>query len=150
MNLAELLAALDRFDDRDAIYATPKWAAESHAVALAEPGDGSVPTSTHGMTYLTTVGQAKRAMTTRRQWRPDLMLTAQHACDAVIYFARYDEDDTHQKELDEPFRGAALKQSTAEHAEQTADAEKKAEYPVGRGCLAAMERERCVNTDPGN
>jgi hypothetical protein len=92
MTLTELMARLGELDDTFVIYAEPPWGPESRAVALRDSHDGVRPADAIG-TFLTSVAQAKRAVAARRSKRPDLMLNNAQACEAVIYFARYDEDE---------------------------------------------------------
>jgi hypothetical protein len=93
MILADVIRRLDRLSDEHCIYATPRWSPSSRAIAAREPADGSVPEHARGMTYLTTVGHAKRIIAERKRYRPDLALHADELCAAVIYFAIYDEPE---------------------------------------------------------
>ncbi|MEZ4446840.1 MAG: hypothetical protein R3B72_47615 [Polyangiaceae bacterium] len=91
MTLAELLERIDTLPSTRAIYATPRWRASSAAVTLDESDREALAQIEGAMTYLTTVGQAKRVIAERRQLRPDLASDIGFLCDAVIYYARYDE-----------------------------------------------------------
>lgn len=88
MTLKNLLADLSLHRGSQAIYVAPPWAPESAAVVVDELEDGSAPDAAEGMTYLTTVGEARRAIDERRGRRPDE--TIEDLCEAVIYYARYD------------------------------------------------------------
>jgi hypothetical protein len=93
MILADVIRRLDQLSDEHCIYAEPRWSPASRAIAAREPIDGSVPELAKGMTYLTTVGQAKRILRERRRERPDRALVIDELCAAVIYYAIYDEPE---------------------------------------------------------
>lgn len=93
MTLAQLLAEIESQPRSQAIYAAPPWRPSSEAMVLDEPADGSVPDRAVGLTFLTTVREARRAIEERRAFRPDLAETAEEICEAVIYYARYDETE---------------------------------------------------------
>ena len=88
MTLRDLLADLSPHRGSRAIYVARPWAPESAAVVVDELEDGSVPDAARGMTYLTTVSEARRALEERRVRRPDESID--DLCEAVIYYARYD------------------------------------------------------------
>ena len=92
MTLADVIRKLNQLSDELAIYAAPRWRPSSRAFAAHEPQDGSVPEHAKGMTYLTTVGEAKRVIAHRREERPDLA-SIDDLCDAIIYYAVYDETE---------------------------------------------------------
>ena len=89
MTLADVIAQLGRFDDALSIYAVPRWDASSETRVLAEPFDGSHPAGAEGMTYLSTVAEAKRAVSAYRRVRP--AATSAQVCASVVYYAIYDE-----------------------------------------------------------
>jgi hypothetical protein len=93
MILADVIRRLDRLSDEHCIYATPRWSPSSRAIAAREPEDGSTPEHARGMTYLTSVGQAKRVIRERTRHRPDRAVSAEELCAAVIYYAIYDEPE---------------------------------------------------------
>ena len=93
MTLAELITRLERQDGALAIYATPPWSKDAEVVVVREPEDGSRPEIANGKTFLTTVGQARRAMDARRLLRRGCALTADELAGAVIYYAIYDESE---------------------------------------------------------
>jgi len=88
MTLDNVLADLSSHRGSLAIYVAPPWQPQSEAVVVAEPEDGSVPAAARGLTYLTTVREARRAIEERRSRRPDE--PHEELCEAVIYYARYD------------------------------------------------------------
>ena len=88
MTLQDLLADLSRHRGSRAIYVARPWAPGSEAAVVDEPEDGSIPPEAAGMTYLTTVGEARRALDERCARRPDESI--EELCEAVIYYARYD------------------------------------------------------------
>lgn len=90
MTLAELIQRFESIDDTFAIYATRPWRPSSEVVVAREPADGSLPELARGKTYLTTVGEARRVIASRRQMRPGCALTAHELAGAVVYFAIYD------------------------------------------------------------
>ncbi len=91
--LADVIAHLDELDDALTIYAAPRWRAASPTCATWEPADGSLPPSAAGMTFMLDVPTAKRAVAMRRGWRPGRTLSLADKCDAIIYFAIYDESE---------------------------------------------------------
>jgi hypothetical protein len=102
MTLADVIRKLDPFrgslepmplGDELCIYASPHWSPTSRAAVAREPEDGSVPELATGMTYLTTVGEAKRVIADRRARRPDRVSTIEDVCSAVIYYAIYNETE---------------------------------------------------------
>jgi hypothetical protein len=93
MTLADVIREIERFDADLAIYAAPPWTPRSTALVLAEPGDGSLPELARGMTFVMRIGLARRAIAGRKSWRPDLAITAEQLCDAVLYYARFDEEE---------------------------------------------------------
>jgi hypothetical protein len=58
-----------------------------------------VPELAKGMTYLTTVGEARRVVRERLARRPDLASTVEEVCSAVIYYAVYNETEPLASEL---------------------------------------------------
>lgn len=88
MTLDNLLADLSPHSGSKAIYVAPPWMPQSAAAVVDELEDGSVPAAAKGMTYLTTVEEARRALEERRARRPDESI--EDLCEAVIYYARYD------------------------------------------------------------
>jgi hypothetical protein len=93
MTLAELIRNLDDYGDDLSIFATPRWRPESRAAAISDTDDGSVPMEGRGMTFMTTVRQAKRVLAARAAERPDRVLSDADRCAAVIYYAIYDETE---------------------------------------------------------
>lgn len=98
MTLADVIRRLDQLEGELCIYAAPRWRASSSAAALREPDDGSLPEHARGMTYLTTVGEARRVVVEQRRRRPDLARIDQ-LCDAVVYYAVYNETNPLASEL---------------------------------------------------
>jgi hypothetical protein len=92
MTLADVIRKLHQLSDDLAIYATPRWRPTSRAFSAQEPHDGSVPEHARGMTYLTTVGEAKRVIAQRREQRPDFA-SVDDLCLAIVYYAVYDETE---------------------------------------------------------
>lgn len=90
MTLAELIQRLESIDDTLAIYAARPWRPGSAVVAVREPADGGLPELARGKTFLTTVGEARRVIASRREMRPGCALTAHELAGAVVYFAIYD------------------------------------------------------------
>ncbi|MBW2458601.1 MAG: hypothetical protein JRI68_29145 [Deltaproteobacteria bacterium] len=90
MTLADAIRQIDQLDDWHSIYATPRWRADSPALVAPEPRDGSLPDGAEGMTYLTRVGLARRALVARAAWGPDQEPNLNDRCKAVIYWAIYD------------------------------------------------------------
>jgi hypothetical protein len=91
MTLADVIRQIDDLEADLAIYAAPRWHAGARALVLREPGDGTVPPEARGMTYVMRVNHARRAIAGRKSWRPDLAITPEQLCDAVLYYARFDE-----------------------------------------------------------
>ncbi len=90
MTLADVIRQIDQLDDWHSIYATPRWRAGSRALVAPEPRDGSLPEGAEGMTYLTRVGLARRAIEARTAWGSDQKPSLDDHCGAVIYWAVYD------------------------------------------------------------
>ncbi len=88
---ADLVAGLDELDAELSLWAAPRWRASSIAVAAREPGDGTVPDAAAGMTFLCTVTDARRIVRQRAAWSPARPLSLAEQCDALIYYAIYDE-----------------------------------------------------------
>ncbi len=89
--LADLVARLDELDEDASIYAAPRWRPSSPATVEAEPLDGSVPGRAGGMTFLVAVDTARRILRQRALWQPGRPLSLADKCEAIIYYAIYDE-----------------------------------------------------------
>lgn len=90
MTLLNIIRQLNEYDDTAVIYARPKWGRSTPAVVAPEPADGGLPPEAAGMSYMLTVQQAKEVAKRRRRGRPDLC-APEALCDAIVYFAVYDE-----------------------------------------------------------
>src|SRR2546425_512865 len=88
---ADLVADLEDLDGELSIWAAPRWRASSLAVVACEPGDGTVPAAAPGMTFLCTVADARRIVRQRAAWTPGRPSSLAEQCDAIIYYAVYDE-----------------------------------------------------------
>jgi hypothetical protein len=88
---ADLVAALEELDGALSLYATPRWRAAALAVAVRDPGDGTVPSAAAGMTFLCTVADARRIARQRAAWSPGRPSSIVELCEAIIYYAIYDE-----------------------------------------------------------
>jgi hypothetical protein len=87
MTLAEQIEQLDGLPGRHAIYAATPWRPSSAVVVGPDTAHDAVPA---GMTYLTTVSEAREVVADRRRCRPDLAAVPDKLCAAVVYYARYD------------------------------------------------------------
>lgn len=90
MKLLDIIRQLNDFDDTSVIYARPKWSPSTQAVVAREPDDGTTPPAAAGMTFMLSIRQAKQVVRQRRRGRPDLY-TPETLCEAIVYFAIYDE-----------------------------------------------------------
>ena len=89
VTLREVVARLDEFEDNDTIYAESP-SPTARAVVASEPGDGSVPPSAAGLTYLLEVDAAREAIDVWRAWRPGAAPTLDDKVNAVTYYAEND------------------------------------------------------------
>lgn len=85
--LAELIDRLDELDDSLSIYAEPRWRPSSAAALLDEARAAAPP----GTTFLIGVANAKRVARLRAAWAPGRPLSLAEKCEAIVYFAIYDE-----------------------------------------------------------
>jgi broad specificity phosphatase PhoE len=105
--LADLVARLDELNDDDAIYASPRWRPSSSAIVAAEPLDEQATLAGRGMTYLVNVDTAKRIVEERAAWWPGRPLSLAEKCEAIVYYAIYDEAQPQPSIFGEPTRAPA-------------------------------------------
>jgi hypothetical protein len=87
--LAELVADLPRLDDALTIYSARdrEWAADSEAIAIQAPEDGSLPAEAVGFVYLLEVDQAKEVLEVWSEWRGGRTPTLAECVEAIVYYA---------------------------------------------------------------
>jgi hypothetical protein len=88
--MIDVVGRLDELDGTLAIYAAPRWRPGSATVVAPEPADGSQPPEAAGMTFLTSVAAARRAVAARSAWLPGRPPSPAEQCEAIIYYAIYD------------------------------------------------------------